>query len=103
MPDEPPSESCWSQLPARSFARQNGRGRAQPGQQVRQQLADKMQVVLDDQRLVRSIHCFGDGRLVAGGQTTAQALMPLAADLRDFEMPRPIAAARGPDRGQATQ
>ena len=67
------------------------------GQQVRQQLADKMRVVLDDQRLVSldTLFALGDGlKQLAARQTTAQALMPLAADLRDFEMPRPIFTTR---------
>lgn len=75
-----------------------GPNQASPeGQQVRQQLADKMRVVLDDQRLVSldTLFALGDGlKQLAGRQTTAQALMPLAADLRDFEMPRPIFTTR---------
>jgi hypothetical protein len=67
------------------------------GQQVRQQLADKMRVVLDDQRLVSldTLFALGDGlKQLAAGRTTAEALTPLAADLRDFEMPRPIFTTR---------
>ncbi len=67
------------------------------GQQVRQQIADKMRVVLDDQRLVSldTLFALGDGlRNLAAGHTTTETLMPLAADLRDFEMPRPIFTTR---------
>ena len=67
------------------------------GQQVRQQLADKMRVVLDDQRLVSldTLFALGDGlKELAAGHTTAETLTPLAADLRDFEMPRPIFTTR---------
>ena len=67
------------------------------GQQVRQQLGDKMRVVLDDQRLVSldTLFALGDGlKELAANQTTADKLMPLATDLRDFEMPRPIFTTR---------
>ena len=67
------------------------------GQQVRQQLADKMRVVLDDQRLVSldTLFALGDGlNQLAAGKTKADALLPLAAELRDFEMPHPIFTTR---------
>jgi hypothetical protein len=67
------------------------------GQQVRQQLGDKMRVVLDDQRLVSldTLFALGDGlKDLAANRTTAEKLMPLATDLRDFEMPRPIFTTR---------
>lgn len=67
------------------------------GQQVRAQLADKMRVVLDDQRLVSldTLFALADGlKEMAGGQKKADALLALANDLHDFEMPRPIFTTR---------
>src|SRR5947209_14683554 len=63
------------------------------GRQVRQLLANRMRVVMESQRLASLDTLFslanGLNRL-AQGQTTAQALVPLANELREFEMPRPI-------------
>ena len=66
-------------------------------QQIRSQLADKMRIVLDDQRLVSldTLFQLADGlKEMASGDKKADALMPLANDLRDFEMPRPIFTTR---------
>ncbi len=63
------------------------------GRQVRQLLANRMRAVMESQRLASLDTLFslanGLNRL-AQGQTTAQALVPLANELREFEMPRPI-------------
>lgn len=67
------------------------------GQQIRSQIADKMRIVLDDQRLVSLDTLFGlaDGlKAMAAGDQKADALLPLANDLRDFELPRPIFTTR---------
>jgi len=63
------------------------------GRQVRQLLANRMRAVMQSQRLASLDTLFslanGLNRL-AQGQTTAEALVPLANELREFEMPRPI-------------
>ena len=76
------------------------------GEQIRQQIADHMRIVMDDQRLVSldTLFALGDGlQKMASGETTAQALMPLAADLRDFEMPHPIFTTREREETAARQ
>jgi hypothetical protein len=63
---------------------------------VHQQLAHKMQAVLDDQRLVSLDTLFGlyDGLgEMAHGSAIGDSLLPLAGALREFEMPRPIFTA----------
>ncbi len=62
-------------------------------QRVHQDLAERIRSVLDDQRLVSLDTLFGlyDGMTeIAHGSTTGNALLPLAENLREFEMPRPI-------------
>jgi hypothetical protein len=62
-------------------------------QRVHHELAERIRSVLDDQRLVSLDTLFGlyDGMTeMAHGSTTGNALLPLAENLREFEMPRPI-------------
>jgi hypothetical protein len=63
------------------------------GQRMRQELAGKMRSVLDDQRLVSldTLFSLGDGlNRMAGGAPAPSNLLPLANELREFELPRPI-------------
>lgn len=63
------------------------------GKRAHQQLARRIQAVLDDQRLVAIDSLFGlyEGLDdAAKGKSPADNLLPLAAELREFEMPRPI-------------
>ncbi|MGB7136284.1 MAG: hypothetical protein WBD46_13405, partial [Acidobacteriaceae bacterium] len=63
------------------------------GRRVHDDLAQRMHSVLDDQRLVSLDTLFGlyDGLdAMAHGSATADQLLPLAGNLRDFEMPRAI-------------
>lgn len=63
------------------------------GQQVRQEMANRIRVVLDDQRLVSldTLLMLGDGlNQMAKGNALADSLLPLAAELREFEMPKPL-------------
>jgi hypothetical protein len=65
----------------------------QDGQRVHQELARRIRAVMDDQRLVSLDTLFGlyDGLdKMAHGAAVGDSLLPLAADLREFEMPRPI-------------
>jgi hypothetical protein len=67
------------------------------GQQIRQEIANKMRVVLDDQRLVSldTLLALGDGlNQMAKGKAMADTLAPLAAELREFEMPKPLFTTR---------
>ena len=62
-------------------------------ERVHHDLAERIRSVLDDQRLVSLDTLFGlyDGMTeMAHGSETGNALLPLAEDLREFEMPRPI-------------
>ena len=62
-------------------------------QRVHRDLAERIRSVLDDQRLVSLDTLFGlyDGMTeMAHGSATGSALLPLAENLREFEMPRPI-------------
>ncbi|HMG85857.1 MAG TPA: hypothetical protein VK574_08935 [Terracidiphilus sp.] len=62
-------------------------------QRVHHDLAERIRSVLDDQRLVSLDTLFGlyDGMTeMAHGSATGNALLPLAENLREFEMPRPI-------------
>lgn len=62
-------------------------------QRVHHELAERIRAVLDDQRLVSLDTLFGlyDGLTgMANGSATGSSLLPLAEDLREFEMPRPI-------------
>ena len=64
--------------------------------QVRQEIAHRMNAVLDDQRLVSLDTLFGlyDGLgQMAQGAAIGDSLLPLAGALREFEMPRPIFTA----------
>ena len=63
------------------------------GQRVHQELVNRMHSVLDDQRLVSLDTLFGlyDGLGdMAHGAAIGDQLLPLAGNLREFEMPRPI-------------
>ena len=66
------------------------------GQQVRQELAARMRAVLVAQRLVSldTILALADGLdQMAKGKAVAANLLPLAAQLREFEMPQQILTA----------
>jgi hypothetical protein len=67
------------------------------GQQVRQELANRMRLVLDDQRLVSldTLLALGDGlNQMAKGKAASESLIPLAGELREFEMPKPLFTTR---------
>ena len=67
------------------------------GQQVRQELADRMRLVLGDQRLVSldTLLMLGDGlNQMAKGKGASESLVPLAGELREFEMPKPLFTTR---------
>src|SRR5262249_28240038 len=62
-------------------------------QRTRQEIAKKMGEVMDAQRLVSldTLFALGTGLdQMADGKTSADSLLPLAAQLREFELPRPI-------------
>jgi hypothetical protein len=66
---------------------------SEDGRRVHQELARRIRSVMDDQRLVALDTLFGlyDGLdQMAHGAAGGDNLLPLAADLREFEMPRPI-------------
>ena len=71
-----------------------GPNQPQPdGQKVRQELADRMRAVLDGQRLVSldTLLALGEGlNELAQGKDVGETLIPLAGQLREFEMPRPM-------------
>jgi hypothetical protein len=63
------------------------------GQHTRQEIAARMRMVLEDQRLVSldTLFALGDGLTqMASGKPAGSNLLPLANDLREFELPRPI-------------
>jgi hypothetical protein len=63
------------------------------GQRMRQELAAKMHAVLEDQRLVSldTLFSLGDGlNHMAAGAPAGSNMLPLAGELREFELPRPI-------------
>jgi hypothetical protein len=63
------------------------------GARVHEQITRRMRAVLDDQRLVPLDTLFGlyDGLgEMAHGAAIGDSLLPLAGELRDFELPRPI-------------
>ena len=62
-------------------------------QQVRQEVATRIRSVMEAQRLVSldTLFSLGTGLTeLADGGTTANSLIPLAGELREFEMPRPL-------------
>lgn len=63
------------------------------GQRIRDELAGRMRAVLDDQRLVSldTLFTLGDGLThMAQGASSGSNLIPLANELKEFELPRPI-------------
>ncbi|MGH9504503.1 MAG: hypothetical protein ACRD20_16755 [Terriglobales bacterium] len=63
------------------------------GQRVRQELADRIRSVLDGQRLVSldTLLGLGEGLTeLAQGKVEGDTLIPLAGQLKEFEMPRPM-------------
>jgi hypothetical protein len=74
-----------------------GPNQSQPdGQKVRQELGDRMHSVLQGQRLVSldTLLALGEGlNEMAQGKDVGDTLIPLAGQLREFEMPRPMFTA----------
>jgi hypothetical protein len=74
-----------------------GPSQPQPdGQKVRQELADRMHSVMQGQRLVslETLLALGEGlNEMAQGKDVGDSLIPLAGQLREFEMPRPMFTA----------
>ena len=63
------------------------------GKQVRNDLANKMRSMVAAQRLVSldTLFALGDGlNEMAQGKTPSQPLIPLAAQLREFQLPKPL-------------
>lgn len=63
------------------------------GQQVHVQLANKIRTAMDDQRLVSldTLFALADGlHAMESEKSTGKDLIPLAQQLREFQMPRPI-------------
>jgi hypothetical protein len=63
------------------------------GQQLRSEMAGRMRQVIDDQRLVSldTLISLGDGLdQMSKGKEVADSLLPLAGELREFEMPKPL-------------
>jgi hypothetical protein len=63
------------------------------GRQVRQLLANRMRAVMESQRLASldTLFSLGNGlNRLSDGKMTADALVPVANELREFEMPRPM-------------
>jgi hypothetical protein len=63
------------------------------GQQMREEMATRIRAVFDDQRLVPldTLFTLGDGLVhMAQGAPAPDTLLPLANQLRQFELPRPI-------------
>ena len=63
------------------------------GQQLRSEIAGRMSQVIEDQRLVSldTLVSLGDGLdQLAKGKEVADSLVPLAGELREFEMPKPL-------------
>ncbi len=66
------------------------------GQRVHQELARRIRAVLEDQHLVAldTLFALSDGLdAMAQGKPAGDGLVPLAGELREFEMPRPIFTA----------
>ena len=67
------------------------------GRRMHREVADKIHAVLDDQRLasLNTLFALSDGlNAMAHGAKPNQNLLPLAAELREFELPRPIFTER---------
>ncbi len=63
------------------------------GQRMHQEVANGIRSVLDGQRLVSldTVLALGEGlTAMARGEAVGEGLIPLAGELREFEMPRPI-------------
>ena len=63
------------------------------GRQMHQQMANRIRAVLDGQRLVSldTLLALSDGlQEIANGKAADDSLLALAAELREFELPRPI-------------
>ena len=63
------------------------------GQQLRSEIASRMRQVIEDQRLVSldTLVSLGDGlEQMSKGKGGADTLVPLAGELREFEMPKPL-------------
>jgi hypothetical protein len=63
------------------------------GHRVKQELADRMRSIMDAQRLVSldTVFAFGDGlNQMVQGKATAGALVGLAGEFREFQMPKPL-------------
>jgi hypothetical protein len=63
------------------------------GQQLRSEMAGRIRQVIDDQRLVSldTLISLGDGLdQMAKGKEVSDSLLPLAGELREFEMPKPL-------------
>jgi hypothetical protein len=63
------------------------------GRQVRQLLANRIRAVMESQRLASldTLFALANGlNRLSEGKTTAETLVPLANELREFEMPRPM-------------
>jgi len=66
---------------------------SQTAKNAKEELAGKMRSAMDSQRLVSldTLFALGTGlEQLAQGKTSPESLLPLAAQLREFEMPRPI-------------
>src|SRR5436853_462570 len=66
---------------------------APDAQRMHDLIANRIRSVLDEQRLVSldTLLALGDGlREVAGGNFSGNTLLPLAGELREFQMPQPI-------------
>jgi hypothetical protein len=64
--------------------------------EIQQEIANRIRTVLDAQRLVSldTLFALGDGlNDMAKGKQIGDSLVPLAGELREFEMPRPIFTA----------
>ncbi|OFV97243.1 MAG: hypothetical protein A3H28_13655 [Acidobacteria bacterium RIFCSPLOWO2_02_FULL_61_28] len=67
------------------------------GQQMRQEMANRIRAVLDAQRLVslNTLFSLADGLSgMTQGKAASDSLMRLAGELREFELPRPIFTER---------
>ncbi|MBZ5660748.1 MAG: hypothetical protein LAO08_10100 [Acidobacteriia bacterium] len=67
------------------------------GQQLRSEMASRMRQAMDDQRLVSldTLLALGDGlNQMAKGKDVGGSLLSLAAELREFEMPKPLFTTR---------